>query len=133
MKRFGLMPHTEKGHALNIAKAALATLEAGGATVVLEPDAAKAVGRPDLGRDAAQWGPLKAGIVLGGDGALLRAARLVAEGAAAVVVDCETSYIRLDLAQELARQLGAPAVRLAELRADNLTSLVKAQADRGAA
>ncbi|MGP4053752.1 VWA domain-containing protein [Mycobacterium sp. 4D054] len=61
------------------------------------------------------------------------AARLVAEGAAAVVVDCETSYIRLDLAQELARQLGAPAVRLAELRADNLTSLVKAQADRGAA
>lgn len=79
MKRFGLMPHTEKGHALNIAKAALATLEAGGATVVLEPDAAKAVGRPDLGRDAAQWGPLKAGIVLGGDGALLRAARLVAD------------------------------------------------------
>lgn len=61
------------------------------------------------------------------------AARLVAEGAAAVVVDCETSYIRLDLAQDLARQLGAPAVRLAELRADNLTSLVKAQAGRDAA
>lgn len=53
---------------------------------------------------------------------------LVAEGAAAVVVDCETSYIRLELAQELARQLGAPAVRLDELRADNLTALVKTRA-----
>lgn len=61
------------------------------------------------------------------------AARLVAEGAAAVVVDCETSYIRLDLAQDLARRLGAPSVRLDELRAENLTALVKAQADRGAA
>ena len=61
------------------------------------------------------------------------AARLVAEGAAAVVVDCETSYIRLGLAEDLARQLGAPAVRLDGLRSDNLTALVKAQADRGAA
>jgi len=42
-----------------------------------------------------------------------------------VVVDCETSYIRLDLAEELARHLGAPAVRLAELRADGLAQLVK--------
>lgn len=56
------------------------------------------------------------------------AARLVAEGAAAVVVDCETSYIRLGLAEELARQLGAPAVRLAQLRADALTRLVKSEA-----
>ncbi len=56
------------------------------------------------------------------------AALLVAEGAAAVVVDCETSYIRLDLAEELARQLDAPAVRLAHVRADNLTALVKGAA-----
>lgn len=56
------------------------------------------------------------------------AALLVAEGAAAVVVDCETSYIRLDLAEELARQLDAPAVRLAHLRSDNLTALVKGAA-----
>jgi magnesium chelatase subunit D len=61
------------------------------------------------------------------------AARLVAEGAAAIVVDCETSYIRLGLAEDLARHLGAPAVRLDGLRSDNLTALVKAQADRGAA
>ena len=56
------------------------------------------------------------------------AARLVAEGAAAVVVDCETSYLRLGLAEELAHQLGAPAVRLGALRADSLTSLVKSEA-----
>ena len=35
------------------------------------------------------------------------AALLVAEGAAAVVVDCEISYVRLGLAQQLATQLGA--------------------------
>lgn len=63
----------------------------------------------------------------------IAAARLVAEGAAAVVVDCETSYIRLDLASDLARHLNAPAVRLDQLRADSLTDLVKVQTDRGAA
>ncbi|MFL0291263.1 magnesium chelatase subunit D family protein [Mycobacterium sp. SMC-18] len=51
---------------------------------------------------------------------------LVAEGAAAVVVDCETSYIRLGLAQQLAGQLGAAAVQLAQLRADNLARVVRA-------
>jgi magnesium chelatase subunit D len=54
------------------------------------------------------------------------AAMLVAEGAAAVVVDCETGYVRLGLAGQLAGQLGAPAVQLAQLRADNLTRLVRA-------
>jgi magnesium chelatase subunit D len=62
------------------------------------------------------------------------AARLLrAEGAAAVVVDCETSYVRLGLAEDLANQLGAPAVRLSELRADALTRLVKSGAELGAA
>ncbi|KMO83725.1 hypothetical protein BST22_07765 [Mycolicibacterium chubuense] len=61
------------------------------------------------------------------------AARLLAEGAAAVVVDCETSYIRLELAGDLARRLNAPSVRLDQLRADALTAVVKRQADRGAA
>ena len=56
------------------------------------------------------------------------AARLVAEGAAAVVVDCETSYVRLGLAEQLAGHLGAPAVRLAQLRADNLTDVVRTAA-----
>ncbi|BBY29380.1 magnesium chelatase subunit D family protein [Mycolicibacterium sediminis] len=53
---------------------------------------------------------------------------LSAENVAAVVVDCETSYVRLNLAEDLARQLGAPAVRLAELRADGLARLVKHEA-----
>lgn len=53
------------------------------------------------------------------------AARLVAEGTAAVVVDCETSYVRLGLAEELARHLGAPAIRLEELHADSLTRAVR--------
>jgi magnesium chelatase subunit D len=53
---------------------------------------------------------------------------LVAEGVAAVVVDCETSYVRLGLATQLARQLGAPAVRLEQLHADHLTRAVRSVA-----
>ncbi len=58
----------------------------------------------------------------------IASARLLAEGAAAVVVDCETSYVRLGLAYELARQLGAPAVRLEQLHADHLTRAVRSVA-----
>lgn len=58
----------------------------------------------------------------------IAAAGLAAEGAAAVVVDCETSYVRLGLAGQLARQLGAPAVRLEQLRADHLTQAVRSVA-----
>ncbi|ORA13127.1 magnesium chelatase subunit D family protein [Mycobacterium arosiense] len=55
----------------------------------------------------------------------IAAARLVAEGVAAVVVDCETSLVRLGLAGQLARQLGAPAIRLEQLHADSLTRAVR--------
>lgn len=55
----------------------------------------------------------------------IAAARLVAEGVAAVVVDCETSFVRLGLAGQLARQLGAPAIRLEQLHADSLTRAVR--------
>ncbi|OBH03453.1 hypothetical protein A5696_08350 [Mycobacterium sp. E2699] len=58
----------------------------------------------------------------------IAAARLLAEGAAAVVIDCETSYVRLGLAGRLAEQLGAPAVRLEQLRADHLTHAVRSVA-----
>jgi magnesium chelatase subunit D len=58
----------------------------------------------------------------------IAAARLVAEGATAVVVDCETSYVRLGLAGQLARQLGAPAVRLEHLHADHLMHAVRSVA-----
>jgi magnesium chelatase subunit D len=56
------------------------------------------------------------------------AALLAAEGAAAVVVDCETSWVRLELAEQLAGLLGAPTVRLAQLRADGLTEVVRGAA-----
>jgi len=55
----------------------------------------------------------------------IAAGRLVAEGVAAVVVDCEVSYIRLGLATELATALGAPALRLEQLRADHLAQAVR--------
>jgi magnesium chelatase subunit D len=58
----------------------------------------------------------------------IAASRLVAEGAAAVVVDCETSYVRLGLAGQLARQLGAPTIRLEQLHADHLTHAVRSVA-----
>jgi magnesium chelatase subunit D len=58
----------------------------------------------------------------------MAAGLLVAEGAAAVVVDCEISYVRLGLAEQLADYLGAPAVRLAQLRADSLTDVVRTAA-----
>jgi len=55
----------------------------------------------------------------------IAAARLVAEGVSAVVVDCEASYIRLGLATELATALGAPVLRLEQLRADHLAQAVR--------
>ncbi|MGO9929511.1 MAG: magnesium chelatase subunit D family protein [Mycobacterium sp.] len=58
----------------------------------------------------------------------IAAARLRAEGAAAVVVDCETSYVRLGLAGQLARQLGAPAIRLVQLHSDYLMRAVRSVA-----
>ena len=55
----------------------------------------------------------------------IAAARLIAEGAAAVVVDCETSYVRLGLAADLAVVLRAPVLRLEQLRADVLAQAVR--------
>lgn len=55
----------------------------------------------------------------------IAAARLTAEGAAAVVVDCETSYVRLGLAVDLAARLRAPVLRLEQLRADSLAQAVR--------
>ena len=55
----------------------------------------------------------------------IAAVRLRAEGAAAVVVDCETSYVKLGLAAELAGHLQAPVLRLEHLRADVLAQAVR--------
>ena len=54
-------------------------------------------------------------------------------GVAAVVVDCESGYVRLGLAARLAAQLGGSAVRLEELAAGSLTGVVRAHAPAGSA
>lgn len=54
------------------------------------------------------------------------AARLLAaEGTAAAVIDCETSFVKLGLAGELAGYLNAPVIRLEQLRADRLADTVR--------
>jgi magnesium chelatase subunit D len=65
--------------------------------------------------------------------AQVAAARLAAEDVAAVVVDCETSYVRLGLAEQLARHLRGPSIRLAQLRAHDLSQMVQRQSGRRAA
>lgn len=55
----------------------------------------------------------------------LAADALAAEGVAAVVVDCETSYVRLGLAVDLATRLRGPVMRLEQLRADCLARAVR--------
>jgi len=82
VKRFGLMPHTGKDKALEVGRQALALLEAAGVQVVVEPEAASRLGREDLARPTAEWRSLDAVVVVGGDGALLRAARVIADRSA---------------------------------------------------
>ncbi|MEV5242262.1 putative cobaltochelatase [Streptomyces cinnamoneus] len=55
-----------------------------------------------------------------------RAAELLAgSGIASVVVDCEAGPVRLGLAGELGRALGGPVVTLDDLRAENVSALVR--------
>ena len=122
-----LLPPTSSVH---IAGRRLARFDTGGKTPLAQGLlAARDVVVREKARDRARRSlvvVLTDGRATGGPDPLGRArtaaARLVAEGAAAVVVDCETSYVRLGLAEQLAGHLGAPAVRLAQLRADDLTA-----------
>jgi magnesium chelatase subunit D len=128
-----LLPPTTSVH---IASRRLARFDTGGKTPLAQGLlAARDVVVREKARDRARRSlvvVLTDGRATGGPDPLGRtraaAALLVAEGAAAVVVDCETSYVRLGLAEQLAGQLGAPAVRLAHLRADALTDVVRTAA-----
>ena len=133
-----LLPPTTSVH---IAGRRLARFDTGGKTPLAQGLlAAKDVVVREKARDRARRSlvvVLTDGRATGGPDPLGRArtaaAMLLAEGAAAVVVDCETSYVRLGLAEVLATQLEAPAVRLAHLRADGLTRLVRSHSgDRAA-
>ncbi len=53
------------------------------------------------------------------------AGMLRAEQVACVVVDCETSFVRMDLAVTLAQQLDAPVIQLDHLNADRLAGVVR--------
>lgn len=125
-----LLPPTSSVH---IASRRLARFDTGGKTPLAQGLlAARDVVLREKARDRARRAlvvVLTDGRATGGADPLGRtrtaAALLVAEGAAAVVVDCETSFVRLGLAGQLAGQLGAQAVQLAQLRADNLTRLVR--------
>jgi magnesium chelatase subunit D len=133
-----LLPPTSSVH---IAGRRLARFDTGGKTPLAQGLlAARDVVVREKARDRARRSlvvVLTDGRATGGPDPLGRArvaaARLVAEGATAIVVDCETSHVRLGLAEQLAGHLGAPAVRLAHLRADTLTALVTTRADRNAA
>nr|WP_291343747.1 VWA domain-containing protein [Corynebacterium sp.] len=46
--------------------------------------------------------------------------------AGSIVVDCESGRVRLGLAKELASQLGAPCLRIEDLKADAVAGVVKA-------
>ena len=129
-----LLPPTSSVH---IASRRLARFDTGGKTPLAHGLlAARDVVVREKARDRARRAlvvVLTDGRATGGPDPLGRtriaAHRLVAEGAAAVVVDCETSFVRLGLAEQLAGQLGAPAVRLEQLHATELTRLVKRQSD----
>ena len=118
----------------NTAARRLAGLDTGGATPLAEGLLAA---RDIVLRERARDGSRRPLVVILTDGRAtagadpLRRSRqaadmLAAEGVAAVVVDCETSFVRLGLAAELAGRLGAPALRLEHLRADCLARAVRA-------
>jgi magnesium chelatase subunit D len=128
-----LLPPTSSAH---IAGQRLARFDTGGRTPLAEGLLAA---RELIVRERARDRARRALVVVLTDGratagpdplgrSRIAASRLVAEGAAAVVVDCETSYVRLGLAGQLARQLGAPIIRLEQLHADHLTQAVRSVA-----
>ena len=121
-----LLPPTSSVH---IAGRRLARFDTGGKTPLAQGLlAARDVVVREKARDRARRSlvvVLTDGRATGGPDPLGRArvaaARLVAEGAAAVVVDCETSMCDWVWPNSWPCHLGAPSVRLAQLRADNLT------------
>jgi magnesium chelatase subunit D len=128
-----LLPPTSSVH---IASARLARFDTGGTTPLAEGLlAARDMVARERVRDPARRClvvVLTDGRATGGPDPLgrarLAARRLMAVGTGAVVVDCETSWVRLGLAEELAGALDVPAVRLAQLRADRLAEVVRGAA-----
>lgn len=73
-----LMPHSGKEAALALAEQLIARLEKDGVRIWLEPEAAALLGREDLAGSDEELALARVALVLGGDGAFLKAARLAA-------------------------------------------------------
>lgn len=78
MEMVALMPHTGKEEALALAKRLISRMNGAGIEVWLEPEAAKTMGEMGLNDDMADLPKADLAVVLGGDGALLKAARMAA-------------------------------------------------------
>lgn len=77
MMNIGIMPHTRKAAAMQLAAKLVEDLAKESVQLWLEHGAAAQLGFPEFGGTTEQLANLDALIVLGGDGALLNAARLV--------------------------------------------------------
>lgn len=78
LNSIALLPHSGKEEALALAKRLIPELEARGAAVWVEPDVGPVIGRDDVSGGTAELTSCEVALVLGGDGALLKAARLMA-------------------------------------------------------
>ena len=78
MPSIALLPHTGKQAALELASAVIRYLEGRGVRALLERAAAERLGRAELAAGEDEFAGCGAAIVLGGDGAFLKAARTVA-------------------------------------------------------
>ena len=78
MDSIALLPHSGKGEALALASRLIPQLEARGTKVWIEAEVAEKLERPDLCGPSEELSLCGVALVLGGDGALLKAARLVA-------------------------------------------------------
>jgi NAD+ kinase len=77
MRTIALLPHTGKPQALELARRMIPELIQMGVQVSTTPDVYPALGLPDVSCSTAELLQADAAIVLGGDGALLTAARLL--------------------------------------------------------
>ena len=78
LRRVLLAPHREKDQALRLALDLVDDIERLGARVFLDAQGAEALGRRELAWPHESWAGVDAVVVLGGDGALLHAARQAA-------------------------------------------------------